>query len=55
MVARSIVETAQSIATDQECASLLEIVSKLADDSGGFMMHDACIILVLLVSPQADL
>jgi len=33
MVARSIVDTAQSVSTQQECISLLEIISKLSDDS----------------------
>lgn len=32
MVARSIVETVQSICTEQECLSLLEIITKLSDD-----------------------
>jgi len=32
MVARSIVETVQSISNEQECRSLLEIITKLSDD-----------------------
>lgn len=34
MVARSIIETVQSIQNKQECLSLLEIITKLADDFG---------------------
>ena len=34
MVARSIVETAQAVTTQQECLALLEIVTKLSQDVG---------------------
>ena len=34
MVARSIIETVQSIQNRQECLSLLEIITKLSDDTG---------------------
>lgn len=34
MVARSIVETVQSISNEQECLSLLDIINKLSDDIG---------------------
>ena len=34
MVARSIFETVQSVTNEQECFSLLEIITKLSDDLG---------------------